>query len=73
MYERCNDADTKGVREFVRKLEAGKEGGDRVSKNDQMGIRTQTGLVACDRCRNRVEGKEDGHKTRAILEGTQRN
>jgi hypothetical protein len=28
------EADAKGVREFVRRLEAGKEGGDRVSEHE---------------------------------------
>jgi hypothetical protein len=51
------EADAKGVCEFVRRLEARNEGGDRANKNEQTRRRTLTGLVARDRRRYRVEGK----------------
>ncbi|KAH9961764.1 hypothetical protein BC827DRAFT_1155206 [Russula dissimulans] len=67
-----SEADAKGIRESARRLDARKEGGERVSRNKQTGIRTQTGPVGHDQRHNRVEGKGEVHKMKAVLEGTQR-
>jgi hypothetical protein len=57
-YTICNEADAKGIREFARRLEAGKEGGDTVNRKEKTRIRTLTGPVARDRRRSRVGAGE---------------